>query len=72
MKEELEKLAHTKLENPFDQELEFEQWNQFDIARADFQNAIQVMRNLVCECSFKPKPTKEQLDNMIQKIREAN
>jgi hypothetical protein len=63
MKEQLQKLALTEIENPFDQETEFDLWNQFD---------IQEMRNLLCKCTVKPRRSKEELDNMIKKIREAN
>ena len=72
MEELLRKLAQAGLINPFDKDAQFEEWNQFDIAIADFHNAVQVMRNLLCGCTKNPRRTQKELDNMIQKIREAN
>lgn len=72
MEEELKKIMLLRLPNPFNQGTEFEYWNQWDIALADFHNAIQEMRNLLCDCTVRPRRTKEQLDDMIKKIREAN
>jgi hypothetical protein len=71
MKKELEELAKMNFPNPFSQDTEFKQWNDFDIASADFQNAVQVMRNLLCDCT-RPRRTEKQLDSMVQKIRDAN